>query len=507
VQELVEVLAERARFAPDARERATFWAQVGELRLGALDDPDGAAEAYKEAVEGAPDDPGILTALEMIEERRQDFATLQEVLMRRLGAVSGAAQVPVLMKLAKNAEQKLSDLDQAAGFLRQVLDVDERNGFAYLELERVLRGGERWYDLIDVLTKHADIEGASGRKPTELALRVAIADVWERDLGSPESAVEALEKVLEIAPDNLPALLRLARLHEGAERWDDATALLERAAAAAPAGPNAAEIHFRNAQILRAKGADASEIEMLLLRAIDADPSHQPTLVELEAIAREAKDDERLVQLLELRLEAATDDGERRKLLKEIAALYKALGRGGLAVPTLERLVVLAPDDLGAREELADALMAAGRADDAARIATALVDQLTKARRGKDAARWHQRLGALAETRGDLAAAADSFGAAYKLDPGHPATLAALGRLAFKRDDFDAARKFYRSLLLQTFDEAATGVSKGEVYLMLGRMHAIAREIPKARNMFERGLETDPKNEALKEALKTLPPN
>jgi tetratricopeptide (TPR) repeat protein len=507
VPELVEVLAEWARFADDPRERAALWARVGELRLTALNDPDGAAEAYREAVEGAPDDPAILTALETIEERRQDFATLQEVLMRRLGATSGAEQVAVLMKLAKNAEQKLQDLEQSGGFLRQVLDVDARNGFAYLELERVLRAGERWYDLIDVLTRHAEMEGDAGHKPTELALRVAIADVWEKELGSPESAVEALEKVLEVAPDNLPAILRLARLHEAAERWDDAGALLERAAAAAPTGRNAAEIHFRNAQILRHKEAEPAEIEMLLLRALDADPTHQPTLAELEAIARAAKDDERLVQLLELGLDAATDDAQRAKLLREIAGLYKTLGRGGLAVPMLEHLLRLAPDDLAAREELADALIAAGRADDAARIATTLVADLTKARRGKDAARWHQRLGALAEARGDLAAASDSFNAAYKLDPGHPATLAALGRLAFKRNDFEAARKYYRSLLLQSFDEATAGVSKSEVYLMLGKMHVLAREIPKARNMFERGLETDPKNQALKEALATLPPN
>jgi len=48
-------------------------------------------------------------------------------------------------------------------------------------------------------------------------------------------------------------------------------------------------------------------------------------------------------------------------------------------------------------------------------------------------------------------------------------------------------------------------VSKAEVYLMLGRMHVAAKEIPKARNMFERGLEADAKNDLLKQALAQLP--
>ena len=223
-------------------------------------------------------------------------------------------------------------------------------------------------------------------------------------------------------------------------------------------------------------------------------------------MARDSKDDERLVQLLELALETTTDDDERKRLLKEVASLYAgSLGHPAAALPHLERLVAIDPKEIAGREQLADALVGSGRIDDAARIMAELVAELTKLRRGKDAARWHTRLGMLSEARGDLKGAADSFGAAYKLDPSHPATVAALGRLAFRAGDLDNSRKYYRSLLLQNFDEKTAGVSKAEVYLMLGRMHVLANEIPKARNMFERGLETDPKNELLKQALAQLP--
>src|SRR5204863_4556604 len=116
-----------------------------------------------------------------------------------------------------------------------------------------------WYDLVDVLAKHADVEAAAKRKPSELALRVAIADVWEGELSSPESAVEALEKVLEVAPTNVAALLSMARIHETAERWDEARAALERAAAAATSGEEAAEINFRSAKILQAQEAPSAD--------------------------------------------------------------------------------------------------------------------------------------------------------------------------------------------------------------------------------------------------------
>jgi tetratricopeptide (TPR) repeat protein len=504
-QDLCAVLAERARLTEDPRQRAQLWSRVGELRLTLLDDLDGAAEAYREALDGAPDDALALSALESIEDRRGDWSTLQEVLMRRLGSASGADQVAVLLKLARNADQKLSDVDQAVGFLRQLLDADPGNGFGYLELERILRAAERWYDLVDVLAKHADMEAAAGRKPTELALRVAVANVWEKDLDSPESAAEALEKVLEVAPDNVGALLSLARLHERSERWDDASEALQRAAENTHQPAEMAEIHFRNATILRSKEADPAEVEASLLRAIDADAGHRPTLEALEKIARDAKDDERLATILDLGLQAAPDAAEQRRLLREIAGLYGgALKQPAAALPYLERLVALDPTEIPGREQLAEALIAAGRTDQATRIIGELIAELTKAKRGKETARWQTRLGTIAEARGDAEAAAQSFNAAYKLDPSHPATIAALGRLAYRKSDLDSARKFYRSLLLQNFDEATAGVSKAEVYLMLGRMHVLANEVPKARNMFERGLEIDPKNIDLKAALAGL---
>ena len=150
-------------------------------------------------------------------------------------------------------------------------------------------------------------------------------------------------------------------------------------------------------------------------------------------------------------------------------------------------------------------MVGAGRLDDAAVILSRLVVELGKARRGKDLARVQQRLGAIAEAKGDRAGAIERYTAAYKLDPGHPGTLAALGRLALASDDHEGARRYFRSLLLQTFDEKTAGITKAGVYLALGRIHLKAGEAPKARNMFERGLESDPKNADLKAALAAIP--
>ena len=118
--------------------------------------------------------------------------------------------------------------------------------------------------------------------------------------------------------------------------------MLERAAANTHEPSEIAEIHFRNATILRTKEADPAEIEAALLRAVDADAGHRPTLEALERLARDAKDDERLANILDLQLHTATDDGERGRLLREIAGLYGGqLAQPAAALPYLERLVAL----------------------------------------------------------------------------------------------------------------------------------------------------------------------
>ena len=49
-----------------------------------------------------------------------------------------------------------------------------------------------------------------------------------------------------------------------------------------------------------------------------------------------------------------------------------------------------------------------------------------------------------------------------------------LGRLYFAAEDWEKARKIYQSLVLQNID-ADAGVTKGEVYWALGKIHIAAR--------------------------------
>jgi tetratricopeptide (TPR) repeat protein len=174
-------------------------------------------------------------------------------------------------------------------------------------------------------------------------------------------------------------------------------------------------------------------------------------------------------------------------------------------VGPLERLLSLSPEDVEEKERLGTTLIAAGRVDEGEFALSQLAEQFARAKQPKNVARLQCLLGGFAETRGDLAAAKQRFLAAYQIDPTQATTLAALAHLAVAQNDTENARKYYRTLLLQSFDEKAVGLSKAQIYLALGKLHQEAGELPKARNMFERGLEIDVKSDALRQALASLP--
>jgi tetratricopeptide (TPR) repeat protein len=92
---------------------------------------------------------------------------------------------------------------------------------------------------------------------------------------------------------------------------------------------------------------------------------------------------------------------------------------------------------------------------------------------------------------------------AFRVNPTDVPTMAGLGRLAMAQRDWEKARRVYRSLVLQNLD-ADAGVTKADVYYALGVIHVELGEGPKAKGMFQRGLEIDPRHERLRSALAQL---
>lgn len=493
-EELITVLERKARYLMEPSEGLPIRHRVGLLLRNQLQDLDRAAECYRDCLDLDPEDSVALDALEEIFAAQEDWHSVQDILLRRLSAVEpGPARVPTLERLAKLAEKRFENMEEAYDYWHQILTVDPGYQVAWDQVERILAKGERWFDLVDVLKRRAEQHGALGERPEEVRQLVRVARLWEERLESPEAASEILEEILQKEPDNITALNGLARLHERAKEWDRCKEILGRAAALGPQGKDAAELYFRmgrvEAELKNEDGAYQS-----YLQALQFEPSHEEALAAVDALARVRGDWTEVARTLAVRVEGAPDDDVRLGLLVELGTLWAdRLGQPDSGLPYLEQALRIAPGDPRVLAPLGHLYYVAGRLDEAEPLFRGLIEEAGKARRrSKDLAPYHFKLGAIAEARGDLVVAGNEYDTAYRIDTTFTPVVIALGKVALAAEDWEKARRIYRAMLLQNIDEAETGITKADVYYNLGMIHEKLGELPKAKGMYERGLEAKP---------------
>ncbi|MEZ4402162.1 MAG: tetratricopeptide repeat protein [Kofleriaceae bacterium] len=501
---LVTTLGRAVRVAGSPVEERRLRVRIAELET-ALGDLAAAIAAWRAVLDLEPDDLAALTALEALHGQERDWLAVSDVLSRRLElAPTSADKIAVLAKLARIAERERGAVDDAVGHWYAALELDNAHLPAYDELARLLAKAERWHDLVELLERRAELHGTLGDTDAEIATLARAADIWEGPLDDPDAAGEQLEKILRREPGSVAALTRLARIYERATDWERCQDVLAKALALGPTGSDAADLFFRLGQVADKAQDDRVTARSHYRQALIHDGRHVGAIRELEQLARADGDLGMVADMLarRLALAEATDEGW-LPLALEYAQAEVARGTPAAALPVLERAATAAPDDVRVLEPLADLYFAAGQHDRAAPIYDRLAEEAKAARRMKDVARYRQRQGGILEARGDTAAAMAAYEEAFRVNPTDVPTMAGLGRLAMAQRDWEKARRVYRSLVLQNLDPSV-GLAKHDVYYALGTIHLELGEGPKAKGMFQRGLEMAPGDPRLTAALAKL---
>ncbi len=504
-EDLIEISEIAARFAEGPDEERSLRARIAWLYTHRVQDYDRAVDAWNAVLDVAPGALDALDALESVQREREDWLAVQEVLTRRLDlAASDGERVEVFGRLAEVAETQRGEPDEAVGYLQQVLDLDEGHFPTYDELERLLAAHERWHELVELCERRASACARAGDYRGEVGALARAADIWEGPLENPDGASDILEQILSRDPNSVPALTRLSKIYEGAGELDRCSEVLERAVALGPTGRDAADLYCRLGEVTQKQAGDDARAGEYFAQALHHDGRHPAAVTALEAIAREQEDWVAVADMVTRRELISEDPKEKLDLTLELADLYQnRLGRPAAVIPLLEKAAEAHPDDERVRGPLADLYLAAGRAKEAAPIYEALAESAKKRRKMKDVAHYRQRLGAIFIETGDRDAALAAYEEAFRVNPTDVATMAGLGRLYVEREEWEKARRVYRSLVLQNIDPAL-GISKADVYYQLGTIHARLGEPQKAKGMYQRGLEIDPSHAGLKGALETV---
>lgn len=247
-------------------------AQIDEAQLERFDR---SVACYERALALDPESLDIVSALERLHARREDWESLLAVYRRKVELTWDVAQKKqVYGDICRLLRDELDRPEDAIDYYRSILALDEQDAEVIEELESLYARFERWDELVELLRRRlATATERSARAATLYELAVLYRD----RLGDPAQAIDTLAAILIEEPDHL-----------------DSVAALE-------------------AMLYR---EEAAGYEELAPRAADV----------LEPWLRERGEWEREIGVLRVRAKLAGDDRTRARFLETAAARYDQAG-------------------------------------------------------------------------------------------------------------------------------------------------------------------------------------
>jgi tetratricopeptide (TPR) repeat protein len=202
--------------------------KAAKLRALRLSDARGAVTAYREAVAVNPGDQEAWEALEPLAVELEDDGLLLEALERILTLAKKEAQrAQVALKLGRQ-RMKMGLVSEAIAAFTLAREL-ARGPLLAQSLE-ALEGAYRLAGRAEELARVLEERAADGKAPNARDLLLERASLLEERLGRHDLAIECLQKLLTLAPDDARVGSELERLLSGQRRWEELTALYEQQA-------------------------------------------------------------------------------------------------------------------------------------------------------------------------------------------------------------------------------------------------------------------------------------
>ncbi len=485
--ELCDRLTEQAATVEergDRDEARVLWERVGALAEEQLVDPPRAIEARKRAV-AIGETPASLDALARLHVGRGQHAAAVGWLERRAAKAEPAERAGIASQLAR-AHVASGRAERARACLEDALAVEPGARALRAELAALYRTSEAWEDLVRTLAGGA---ANTGDVEAKLAFLRNAADVELSKRKSPSAAIPLLEEATALAPSDRATRTQLADALRETGRLDAAHELLgklvEEFGRRRP--PERAELHFRLAQVARARH-DLGEARTQLESATSMDVGHAGAYRALGDLYRDEAELERAERayraLLLIVLRRAREPGEASgasEVLLELYRLAKRLDRADRAAEVLASAFEAAGESDAESRIFERALVAAGERELTLR---ALEARLARTEGGAAAARVLSEVGDVHEALGHAAEALDARLRAL----GHAPTAAELHDAARAAASRAGASERYAGALTAIAERArseAEGDLACQLYVRLGEaIEADLGDKPRARDAY-----------------------
>jgi tetratricopeptide (TPR) repeat protein len=293
--------------------------QLAELYEDQLGDADRAEAHYLAVAEAAPRKLDAWKGLERLYARKENYEGLLAALRSQVDlAPTPRQRIALFERIGLLLEEEFVNYDEASQAFEQIITIDPANEAGNLALARLYRHLSRFEDVVSTLLRLSTVATDPKRK-VELLLQVVRS--FNVDIGSPERAMEACERILEIDPEEPEALSELARLKSTAGDLAAALSAVERLADQEHDLRKQSEHWTRAGRLLEEHGDRDGAISRYK-RALDADPTALPAVDALRAIYARRGDAHGAIDMLNYAIQLSEGDRKRAQLYAELGAIY-----------------------------------------------------------------------------------------------------------------------------------------------------------------------------------------
>lgn len=496
-------------------ERLALLERLGALAKERLRDGEAAFGYAVAAYRLRPESEQTRARLEATAEAAAAYDRVVALYRERAEVAPAAEAQEVRRRIASLCADRLGDAQAAAAQYEELLDRDPSDADALVALERIYRAAQRLEPLHGVLVRKLKRAVDPGAR---WACLKELASIEETALGKPEAAAERYRAMAAIDPADREVLSALDRLALAGERWDELAKVLARRGEVEDEATVRADLACRLGIVKLDRLDDAAGAFEVLRGALALQPTHGPTVAALERmydgqyalaprigrvledVYSESKRYDKLVQVLQKRLQGERDDNEVRRLRLKLAEISGSMGDALGAYGALESAFFESPSDAALWDQLAETADAASQHKALANaFATAIeAGDLAPA----DVAELAARTARLYDDVLDSREEAEPFHRRVLAhDPLNDTSFHALKELFTASERWDELQALYRTRIEETVDSGA------KLDLLLQTCFLIEEILDRpdlAVETYEQVLELDPDHVASRRALERL---
>lgn len=340
--ELLSVLRRRSELEDDVDARKVLAYEVAALHRDALEDPDGAIEAYRAIPEEfGEQETDAYRALDALLEQQERWDELAQALQHRmdLGPESDEELAALKFRLANTQQTHVGDREGAVDSYREVLMLqpDHEGSLAALEgmladeelggraaeiLEPLYEGRGDWAKQVGALEVSVRFMDDPG---LQLDALTKIGEIHAGQLGDVNAGFELYCRALRVAPDNMGIMARLEELAREQQRLPDMVTLLGAIAAEESDDQLARQLLIRAAGLQDSELGDVDAAVASYRKALERDEADTEVLVALEGLYRRTERWRDVLDVLRKRTLGTSDPQEQEALLSQMAGIHHGM--------------------------------------------------------------------------------------------------------------------------------------------------------------------------------------